>query len=68
MERQLHEQLSSHWHRSNMDHLAFAWWTMTATIKHWFGIHTMIPLEEWDFTEEVVQLKGSVCWKCDFRE
>jgi len=65
MERSLHEQLSAHWGRPNMDRLVYAWWSTKATILHWFGIHTMLPLEEWDFTEEVVQLKGSICWKCD---
>lgn len=68
MERRLHEQLSAHWQRPSMDRLAFTWWTLLATIRHVFGIHTMIPLEEWDFVEEVVQLKGSICWKCDHRE
>jgi hypothetical protein len=64
MERRLLAQLSAH--RSSTERLLFTWWSIEATVKHWFGIHTMLPLEEWDFVEEVVQLRGMVCWKCDF--
>lgn len=65
MERRLREQLSPPISRA--DRLLFTLWSFEATVKHWFGIHTMLPLEEWDFIEEVVQMKGSICWKCDFQ-
>jgi hypothetical protein len=51
-----------------MDRVTYEWWNFKATVLHLGGIHTMLPHEEWDFTEEVVQLKGSICWKCDYRE
>ena len=64
MESWLHEQSTL----SVRDQLVYGWWNLTVTIKHWFGIHTMIPEEEIDFIEEVVQLKGMICWRCNHRE
>lgn len=69
MERQLHEQLSAHWKRTSMVRVQFVWWNLMVSIKHLFGIHTMIPVEEWDFEAGTVTMCGLICWKldCDYR-
>ena len=64
MERRLREELST---PRRGDRILLALWYAEATVKHWFGIHTMLPLEEWDFIEEVVQMKGLICWKCGYQ-
>lgn len=43
----------------------FRSWERKVRLKHKFGIHTYVPLEEW--TDESVRLVGDVCWKCDVR-
>jgi hypothetical protein len=36
-------------------------------IKHLFGIHTFVPLEEWDLDAGSMRFIGSVCWHCQER-
>lgn len=43
----------------------FQWWEMRARVKHRIGIHTIVPLEEWNTAEGSVRFVGDVCWLCD---
>lgn len=45
------------------DHRYFLW-VSWGKIKHIFGIHTYVPLEEWDPNSGWVRYIGSACWHC----
>jgi hypothetical protein len=67
MQRRLAEELRSRWKRDRMEAAEYLLWDAVATVKHWFGVHTMIANEEWDFDQETVRFRGSICWKCNHR-
>lgn len=42
-------------------------WMAIGKIKHLFGIHSFVPLEEWDLGAGSMRFIGSVCWHCQER-
>lgn len=42
----------------------YAIWLAWGKVKHLVGIHTFVPLEEWDLDAGSMQYVGSVCWHC----
>jgi len=36
-------------------------------VRHLFGLHTMIGLEEWDLDAGSMRYVGMVCWGCGRR-
>lgn len=39
-------------------------WDIAAKVRHWFGRHTMIPVEIWK-DSQLVGYNGALCWLCD---
>lgn len=54
-----------------MSDWGYFWWDLKATVRHWFGHHTMIPSETWqkdpDRRLRIVKT-GERCWKCEHVE
>jgi hypothetical protein len=42
----------------------YAVWNIWGRLKHLVGLHTMIPLEEWDLDNGSMKIIGSACWHC----
>jgi hypothetical protein len=64
----LSENLRTVWKRDRMDDLTYRFWDAAATVRHWFGFHTMVPTERWDLDAGSIQFVGRTCWKCPFSE
>ena len=56
------------WRRGTRERLVYALADAAATVKHQFGIHTMIDHEEVDFETATVTYRGLICWKCEHHE
>ena len=46
----------------------YALWFAKGRIRHLFGLHTWVPLEEWDLTAGSMRFVGDVCWHCQARD
>lgn len=49
----------------------YFWWDLKVTVRHWFGVHTLMASETWEMTPErrlYIAHTGWKCWKCDYRE
>lgn len=42
----------------------FSLWDLVARVKHFVGIHTWVPTEEWDTERGTIQFIGDQCWMC----
>ena len=44
------------------------WW-LWVSIRHRLGIHTMVPIENWDYrtSPPTVTYEGKLCWLCPRR-
>jgi hypothetical protein len=63
--------LSRYWNRKKaMTDRQFYWWRFTSKIKHWFGIHAWVPLEDWKHVEDhgFIEIIGYSCWHCPARK
>jgi len=40
---------------------------LKARALHPLGLHTWIPLEQWDTEADTIQFDGYVCWVCERR-
>jgi hypothetical protein len=47
-----------------MSDVRYAIWNVWGKIKHVVGLHTYVPLEEWDPNNGSMQYTGMVCWHC----
>lgn len=53
--------------RALREDLRFRWWDAKARVRHLVGLHTMIPVEEWDVEAGSIRLIGDTCWLCEHR-
>lgn len=44
--------------------LRYSVWFVWGRVKHVVGIHTFVPLEEWDLSVGSFQIVGQSCWHC----
>ena len=49
---------------AQMNELHYRLWNLIGKLKHVLGLHTFIPLEEWDPDDGSMQYIGMVCWHC----
>ena len=49
---------------AEMSDIRYFLWYWRGRLKHAFGFHTFVPLEEWDMEVASVQYIGLVCWHC----
>ena len=56
--------------RTYMTDWEYRWWNLKVILRHWRGIHTLIPNEEWWYEGETprVKHKGMKCWRCEYWE
>jgi hypothetical protein len=59
--------LEQEWGTRRMSDLRFRLWNLAAIVRHWFGIHTWVALEDWSLSGEYIRAVGHVCWRCPRR-
>jgi hypothetical protein len=50
-----------------MSDARYAAWNIAGKVKHIFGWHTYVPLEEWSIGDGSMRYIGMVCWHCQER-
>jgi hypothetical protein len=53
--------------RAWREELRFQLWELVVRARHRVGLHTYIPLEEWDTEARSIRFIGEVCWLCPSR-
>jgi hypothetical protein len=43
----------------------YFFWNGWGRLKHVFGVHTFVELEEWNTSEGSMRYVGRACWHCD---
>lgn len=43
-------------------------WVLLGRVRHLFGLHTWVPLEEWDLDVGSMRYIGRLCWHCQARD
>ena len=56
--------------RTSLGDWEFRWWNFKTRARHWIGIHTLIPTEEWSYDgpEPRIVYVAMKCWRCDYAE